>query len=91
MRALGKPVFGYSASAAHYADRARLARRDGLVFADSDPAESEIEDFDHAENLMIAIAAEASSLPIVRVEERGPKALAAMAAFRAALKALPRV
>jgi nucleoside 2-deoxyribosyltransferase len=88
MRARGKPVFGYSASKLVYAERTINARRFGAIPPQSDRADAEIEDFDQAENLMIARAAAASGLDIVTVHETGDEALAAMAAFRKALAAV---
>lgn len=87
MRALGKPVFGYSSAVEDYAERAHRARRLGAVPPLSDRPDAEIEDFDQAENLMIAIASIESGAPIMTVREATDDVLVAMAAFRAALKA----
>ena len=60
MRALGRPLFGYTNTASDYADRAWAARSQGLIAGDFDldgeASGIEIEDFGLAENLMIAIA-----------------------------------
>lgn len=85
MRALGKPVFGYSSSIEAYAERANRARRLGAFPPMSDRADAEVEDFDEAENLMIAVATHSSGIPIVTLRETGEGTLAAMAAFRKAL------
>lgn len=66
MRALGKPVFVYTNAPSDYAARANAHRRAPRPSEDCDRPEYEVEDFDLAENLMIASAAEASGLHIVR-------------------------
>jgi nucleoside 2-deoxyribosyltransferase len=88
MRALGKPVFGYSSAAQDYAARTHAARRFGAFPPTSDRPDAEVEDFDQAENLMIALAARDSGRAIVTVSETGDEALSAVSAFRKALKAL---
>ncbi len=65
MRALGKPVFGYSSHPDFYAIRARAFRARGIPAGDGDRADYDIEDFDLAENLMIASAAEDCGRPLV--------------------------
>ena len=60
MRALGRPVFGYSCAAGSLAERSAAYRRSGQLPWDSDRADVEIENFGHAENLMIAVAVEQS-------------------------------
>jgi nucleoside 2-deoxyribosyltransferase len=57
MRALGRPVFGYTNAKGTYAARASIYRQHGILAADCDRLDVEIENFDLAENLMIAIAA----------------------------------
>lgn len=66
MRALGRPVFVYTNAPNDFAVRAEAYRRTPRLPEDSDRPEYEVEDFDLAENLMIASAAEASGLPVVR-------------------------
>ena len=57
MRALGKPVFGYTnAGGADYAARAREWRKLPRLPFDCDRPDQEIEDFGLAENLMISVA-----------------------------------
>lgn len=57
MRALGKPVFGYTnAGPADYASRARAWRKLPRLAFDCDRPDQEIEDFDGVENLMITVA-----------------------------------
>jgi nucleoside 2-deoxyribosyltransferase len=66
MRALGRPVFGYTNVTPDYADRARTFRTRGIPAGDSDRPELQIEDFGHAENLMIACAIEFSGSHVIR-------------------------
>jgi nucleoside 2-deoxyribosyltransferase len=66
MRALGRPVFGYSNVLASYVERSRAYRAHGHTEPDADAPDVEIEDFDGAENLMIEIAITASGGHIVR-------------------------
>ena len=61
MRALGRPVFGYTCATGSLAARSESYRRAGILPWDSDRPDVEIENFDHAENLMIAVAIEHSS------------------------------
>lgn len=56
MRALGRPVLGYSNVADDYRRRAEAFRARGIPPGDADGADVEIEDFGLAENLMIAAA-----------------------------------
>lgn len=66
MRALGKPVFVYTNAPSDYAVRAAEYRHHARTQDDCDRPEYEIEDFDLAENLMIASAAEATGAHVVR-------------------------
>ncbi len=66
MRALGKPVFGYTTNLDDYAVRARAFRARGIPPGDCDRPDYEIEAFDLAENLMIASATAASGGDLVR-------------------------
>lgn len=70
MRALGRPVFGYTNAPGDYATRARAYRDGAPGFAfEGDPAalmpDTEIEDFGLPENLMIACAFAASGVDLV--------------------------
>ncbi|MGE0768653.1 MAG: nucleoside 2-deoxyribosyltransferase [Hyphomicrobiaceae bacterium] len=56
MRALGRPVLGYTNVPGDYRRRAEAFRRRGIPPGDCDAPEFEIEDFGMAENLMIAVA-----------------------------------
>ncbi|MEQ1647554.1 MAG: nucleoside 2-deoxyribosyltransferase [Hyphomicrobiaceae bacterium] len=66
MRALGRPVFGYSNAPSDFAARARAFREHGFAPEDCDRADIQIEDFDLAENLMITEAITASGGSVVR-------------------------
>jgi nucleoside 2-deoxyribosyltransferase len=66
MRALGRPVFGYTNVVADYADRARALRTRTIPSGDGDRMDIAIEDFGHAENLMIACGIEFSGSHVVR-------------------------
>ena len=61
MRALGRPVFGYSNARGSLAERSERYRTIGLLPWDSDREGVEIENFGHVENLMISVAVERSS------------------------------
>ncbi len=65
MRALGRPVLGYSNISADYAARARRVRGQGPFPGDADTADSDIEDFGLSENLMIEIAIRESGFEVM--------------------------
>lgn len=84
MRALGRPVFGYSSTAHSYVDRCTAFRDAPRLPFDLDRPELEIEDFELAENLMIAIAVSESGIDVVvPVREEGPPALENLCVFSA--------
>lgn len=56
MRALGRPVLGYSNVVGDYKSRADAYRALRIDLADADAPDVDVEDFDLAENLMIAVA-----------------------------------
>ncbi|KAB2850018.1 MAG: nucleoside 2-deoxyribosyltransferase [Hyphomicrobiaceae bacterium] len=56
MRALGKPVFGYTNASLGYRRRAKLYRQTGRLPYDGDHEEVQIEDLGLAENLMVEMA-----------------------------------
>src|SRR5262245_345615 len=66
MRALGRPVLGYTNVVADYRVRAEIYRSAPPPLPDFDHPEAEIEDFDGAENLMIEVAILASGGSVVR-------------------------
>jgi nucleoside 2-deoxyribosyltransferase len=89
MRALGKPVFGYTANVDDYAARARAFRSRGIPAGDCDRPDCEIEDFDLAENLMIASAAEDCGSPLVRAGD-GAARMDDLTGYRLCLMAAAR-
>lgn len=64
MRALGRPVLGYSNITADYAARARRVRARGPFPGDADTTDADIEDFGLSENLMIEIAIRESGFEV---------------------------
>ena len=66
MRALGRPVFGYTNVAAGYRERAEAYRRAAPGLPEADAPDIQIEDFDCAENLMIEAAIVASGGSVER-------------------------
>jgi nucleoside 2-deoxyribosyltransferase len=67
MRALGRPVFGYTNATPDYRPRAEAFRARGPApGGDCDRADAEVEDFGLAENLMIEIAILESGGQVVR-------------------------
>jgi nucleoside 2-deoxyribosyltransferase len=67
MRALGRPVLGYTNVIADYRTRAEIYRSARPPLPEFDHPEAEIEDFDGAENLMIEVAILASGGSVVRI------------------------
>lgn len=65
MRALGRPVFGYSNIAGTYKARADAYRALRIGLPDADASDVEVEDFGLEENLMIAAAIVQSSGTVV--------------------------
>ncbi len=70
MRALGRPVFGYTNVVDDYAVRTAAYRTRGIPDGDGDRPDIQIEDFDASENLMISCAVEQSGGYIVRTAVR---------------------
>jgi nucleoside 2-deoxyribosyltransferase len=68
MRALGRPVFGYSNVSTWYKQRAEAFRRRGIPPGDYDNPSVEIEDFDLAENLMIDVAVRAAQGAVAAID-----------------------
>ena len=89
MRALGKPVFGYSNVVQDLAARSRNFRKmDVLPFEVGRPA-YEVEDFGLAENLMIAVAIAESGVPPICLQGGERSALPSLedhTAFEACVK-----
>ena len=66
MRALGRPVLGYSNTAHDYRARADLYRAASRTWPDADGPDLMVEDFELTENLMIEIAIRESGFVVVR-------------------------
>jgi nucleoside 2-deoxyribosyltransferase len=85
MRALGRPVFGYTNASLGYRRRAKLYRQTGRLPFDGDFADVQIEDLGLAENLMIEMAVTGpAELPRAEVEQGR---IAGLDAFKRALEA----
>jgi nucleoside 2-deoxyribosyltransferase len=91
MRALGRPVFGYSNVIADYAARARAFRARGIGPNDGDRPDIDIEDFDRAENLMIACGIEFSGGTVVRTAVETGREIDDLQGFKACLDEARRV
>ena len=65
MRALGRPIFGYTNTPLLYHRRSEIYRAGPRLAYDGDKPDVVIEDFDLSENLMITIAIEASGSRLV--------------------------
>jgi nucleoside 2-deoxyribosyltransferase len=85
MRALGRPVLGYTNVTADYRARAEIYRSAPPPLLDADHPEAEIEDFDGAENLMIEVAIIASGGAVVRTAVAPGQEMHDLAGFRACL------
>jgi nucleoside 2-deoxyribosyltransferase len=89
MRALGRPVLGYTNTPGDYRARAEAFRGRGIPPGDSDRPGLEIEDFDMAENLMIAVAVLESGGSVVT--HPGDGDMHELAAFRRCLAEARRI
>ena len=88
MRALGRPVFGYSNTMDDFAMRARRYRAGPRLACDCDRGEIAVEDFDLAENLMITEAITASGGALMRVSGADGMLLEDLRAFEACVAAV---
>ena len=86
MRALGRPVLGYTNLSPDYRDRAARFRADHGGWQDADRPDVDVEDFGLAENLMIEIAINESGASVVRTEVAGDHRLEDLAGFRICLE-----
>ena len=91
MRALGRPVLGYTNTASDYSARATALRARGITAGDCDGPAIEIEDFGLAENLMIAIAIEESGGTVVRTSVAPGAGMTALDGFGRCLDQARRI
>ena len=85
MRALGRPVLGYTNTPLDYVARAKAVRALPRLPFDADAPGVAIEDFDLPENLMIEIAIEASGSRLIRHQAPPGQEMTDLTAFRACL------
>lgn len=88
MRALGRPVFGYTNVVEDFAVRARAYQAGMRIAGDCDRADIDIEDFDLAENLMITEAIGDSGGALIRRAGRADALLDDLDAFRKCVDAV---
>ena len=91
MRALGRPVFGYTNVVPDYAVRARALQARGIPAGDGDRHDLEIEDFDGAENLMMTAAIEASGGTVVRTAVASGREIEDLQGFETCLMQVKQV
>ena len=85
MRALGRPVLGYTNTEMELEERSALGRRLMRLPFDSDAEDVEIENFGLAENLMIEIAIMESGGTLVRTVVEAGEEMTDLAGFEACL------
>ena len=87
MRALGRPVLGYTNTLIDLRERSEMGRGGGVRLPfDGDAADVEVEDFGLAENLMIEIAVMESGGGVVRSAAAVGAEMTDLAGFEACLK-----
>lgn len=91
MRALGRPVAGYTNVTHDYAVRAGAFRTRGTAAMEGDRPDVAIEEFGLAENLMIEIAIVASGCRVMRREVTPGAELTDLSAFRECVADIARV
>ncbi len=91
MRALSRPVLGYTNVAADYHERSEQYRRTAPSLVDADNASMAIEDFGGAENLMIEAAIRACGGSVVRNAVPPGKEMRDLAGFEACLEQAARM
>ena len=80
MRALGRPVVGYTAVVEDYASRVSGYRLFAALPFDGDRPEHAVEDFGGVENLMVTSAIEASGMKVA-IDVNGQSSLSALGGF----------
>ena len=91
MRALGRPVLGYTNVVADYRRRIEAYRRASVPAADADAPDVAIEDYDLAENLMIEVAILASGGEVIRRGVPPGREMRDLAGFEACLIQAQRI
>lgn len=91
MRALGRPVLGYTNVTADYGHRANTYRRASLLLPDADGPDVEVEDFGGAENLMIEAAILACGGAVVRHAAAPGQGMRDLFAFEECLRQAARL
>jgi nucleoside 2-deoxyribosyltransferase len=91
MRALGRPVLGYTNVVADYRRRAEAYRKAGVPAPDADAPDVAIEDYDLAENLMIEVAILASGGEVIRRGVPPGREMRDLAGFEACLIQAQRI
>jgi nucleoside 2-deoxyribosyltransferase len=91
MRALGRPVAGYTNARDDYRERSHAFRTGTAHHFDADRPHIEIEDFGLAENLMIEIAIAESGCTVVRNPVAAGAEMADLGGFRRSLAELAKV
>lgn len=86
MRALGRPVLGYSNTAATYKQRADGYRAGSRLPDDCDRPDIAVEDFDMTENLMITVAIVQSDFTVTYPSRDGDQRMQALEAFEQCVK-----
>ncbi len=86
MRALGKPVLGYTNTALDLVTRSRAVRTGTRLAFDCDRPDVDIEDFDGLENLMIEVAIEASGSRLFTCTAAPGNEMTDLTAFRLCLQ-----
>ena len=91
MRALGRPVAGYTNAADNYLERAQLVRAGPALPFDADRPDVAIEDFGLAENLMIEMAITESGCTVKRNSVPNGAEMTDLAGLRQCLADLARM
>jgi nucleoside 2-deoxyribosyltransferase len=91
MRALGRPVLGYTNVVAEYCRRVEVYRKRDVGIPDADATDVTVEDFDLAENLMIEAAIIASGAEVIRRCVPSGQEMRDLAGFEACLVQVQRI
>ena len=91
MRALGRPVLGYSNTPVDYAARVGRVAEAASAIWDAESHAADIEDFGLAENLMIAVAIEDASGAFVTQDVPAGRMLSDLTGFRRCLELARRL